>query len=249
MEGESSSSAVGPSTYQYYPEDPVRTLLRGDSFDEVVPETAPGSPGPFTVPRASSEVVPCSVADSEEWSTQPSSLKRKRTLEDIIDITAENALSSPPRKLPKDSTAPEDGPGPSFTSELTSDPHDTQHVSRTPTPPVPSKRAPSPPAHSSEPLSAYMCPICFCPPTNATLTPCGHICCGQCLFTAVRTTLQRAITHMAAEPPEPRYVCPSYTGSQFLKECRCPVCRAVLKGWDGRGGGVIGLKARAVITL
>lgn len=31
--------------------------------------------------------------------------------------------------------------------------------------------------------------------------------------------------------------------------CRCPVCRATLPGWDGRGGGVIGLKARVVISL
>lgn len=45
---------------------------------------------------------------------------------------------------------------------------------------------------STEPLSAYMCPICFSPPTNATLTPCGHVCCGECLFTAVRASLQRA---------------------------------------------------------
>lgn len=42
-----------------------------------------------------------------------------------------------------------------------------------------------------EPLSAYTCPICFSPPTNATLTPCGHICCGQCLFTAVKSTMRR----------------------------------------------------------
>lgn len=54
------------------------------------------------------------------------------------------------------------------------------------------------------PLSAYSCPICFSPPANATLTPCGHICCGECLFTAVRTTLQRAYTHMTPEPPLPR---------------------------------------------
>lgn len=44
----------------------------------------------------------------------------------------------------------------------------------------------------TEPLSVYMCPICLSPPTNATLTPCGHVCCGECLFTAVRASLQRA---------------------------------------------------------
>ena len=49
------------------------------------------------------------------------------------------------------------------------------------------------PEPEHEPLSAYTCPICFFPPTNATLTPCGHICCGSCLFTAVKTTMQRGV--------------------------------------------------------
>ncbi|TFY58762.1 hypothetical protein EVJ58_g6211 [Rhodofomes roseus] len=43
-----------------------------------------------------------------------------------------------------------------------------------------------------EPLSAYSCPICFSPPVRATMTPCGHVCCGECLFTAIKTTMQRA---------------------------------------------------------
>jgi hypothetical protein len=30
---------------------------------------------------------------------------------------------------------------------------------------------------------------------------------------------------------------------------RCPVCRAEITKWDGKGGGVIGLKARAVFSL
>ena len=42
------------------------------------------------------------------------------------------------------------------------------------------------------PISEYLCPICYTPPTNATATPCGHVCCGECLFTAVRSELQRA---------------------------------------------------------
>ncbi|SJK99451.1 uncharacterized protein ARMOST_02752 [Armillaria ostoyae] len=46
--------------------------------------------------------------------------------------------------------------------------------------------------HEPEPLSSYSCPICFTPPTNATLTPCGHICCGSCLFTAVKVAKRRA---------------------------------------------------------
>lgn len=30
---------------------------------------------------------------------------------------------------------------------------------------------------------------------------------------------------------------------------RCPVCRAAIPGWDGKGGGVIGLRPRAVFSL
>lgn len=49
-------------------------------------------------------------------------------------------------------------------------------------------------ATKSEPpelLSEYTCPICFSPPTNATMTPCGHVCCGACLFMAVKSALKR----------------------------------------------------------
>jgi Zinc finger, C3HC4 type (RING finger) len=48
-------------------------------------------------------------------------------------------------------------------------------------------------------LGNYSCPICFSPPTNATLTPCGHICCGPCLFVAVKTTMHRSTMMMAPE--------------------------------------------------
>jgi len=89
------------------------------------------------------------------------------------------------------------------------------------------------PKPKEELLGSYSCPICFSPPSNATLTPCGHICCGVCLFMAVKTTMQRATMMMAPEGAIPR----------------CPVCRATIPGWDGKGGGVIGLKARAILTL
>ncbi|KAF7305440.1 RING-type domain-containing protein [Mycena chlorophos] len=32
-------------------------------------------------------------------------------------------------------------------------------------------------------------------------------------------------------------------------EARCPVCRAEIPGWDGRGGGVIGLQMRFVVNV
>jgi hypothetical protein len=65
-------------------------------------------------------------------------------------------------------------------------------------------QTPPKPEPEAEPLSEYTCPICFFPPTNATVTPCGHICCGSCLFTAVRTTMQRG-TIMMAEGNVARY--------------------------------------------
>ncbi|KAG2341168.1 hypothetical protein BDR05DRAFT_965500 [Suillus weaverae] len=84
-----------------------------------------------------------------------------------------------------------------------------------------------------EPLSAYTCPICFSPPTNATLTPCGHICCGACLFAAAKSTVKRNMAIAMDRAPVPR----------------CPICRAEIHGWDGRGGGVIGLKVAVVYSL
>lgn len=47
------------------------------------------------------------------------------------------------------------------------------------------------PIQEVEPLASYSCPICFSPPSYATITPCAHVLCGDCLFTAVKTTIQR----------------------------------------------------------
>ena len=65
-----------------------------------------------------------------------------------------------------------------------------------PTIPNGTSRAPqfTPPSNIAadpEPLHTYSCPICFSSPTNATLTPCGHIMCGECLFTAVGAAAAR----------------------------------------------------------
>ncbi|KAJ7896262.1 hypothetical protein B0H14DRAFT_3425624 [Mycena olivaceomarginata] len=91
----------------------------------------------------------------------------------------------------------------------------TSKLQRSLPPSPPPAPPPAPSRDNLEPLSAYTCPICFFPPTNATLTPCGH----------------RGV--MAGERGVPK----------------CPVCRAQIPGWDGRGGGVIGLKVRAVFSL
>lgn len=90
-------------------------------------------------------------------------------------------------------------------------------------------RSPTPP-----PASEYNCPICFCPPTAAVLTPCGHIMCGSCLFSAIETAMQRARMN-------------GYGGEAL--EARCPVCRAKLEQWDGRGGGVIGLEVKVALSV
>jgi len=80
-------------------------------------------------------------------------------------------------------------------------------------------------------LSNHTCPICFSPPTYATVTPCGHVMCGDCLFTAVKTTMERASYHGPA-----------------AERAKCPVCRAPIPGWDGKGKGVIGLNPRIFPT-
>ncbi|KAI0750262.1 hypothetical protein C8Q80DRAFT_1101498, partial [Daedaleopsis nitida] len=90
------------------------------------------------------------------------------------------------------------------------------------------------PIDEVEPLAAYTCPICFSPPSHATITPCGHVLCGECLFTAIKTTLQRGA-----------YTLPACEGMV----ARCPVCRAPIPAWNGKGGGVIGLRPRAVFSL
>lgn len=43
-----------------------------------------------------------------------------------------------------------------------------------------------PPEIHHQLLSTYSCPICFSPPNPAVTTPCGHVFCGGCLFSALR---------------------------------------------------------------
>ncbi|KAI0090213.1 hypothetical protein BDY19DRAFT_939055 [Irpex rosettiformis] len=92
-----------------------------------------------------------------------------------------------------------------------------------------SSNIPAPHRPRVGPLSAYNCPICFSPPSFATLTPCGHICCGECLFSAVKSSFERGALHGPA-----------------AQQAKCPVCRAPIPDWDGKGGGVIGLRPRVL---
>lgn len=81
-------------------------------------------------------------------------------------------------------------------------------------------------------ISEYQCPICFSPPSHACLTQCGHVMCANCLFSSVRAARERHVRLYG------RGAGPDGEG----KVSRCPVCRAIMKGWDGKGAGVIGLK-------
>ncbi|WFD29709.1 hypothetical protein MSPP1_000720 [Malassezia sp. CBS 17886] len=40
-------------------------------------------------------------------------------------------------------------------------------------------------------LSTYRCPICLSAPTNASITPCGHVFCGTCLHDSLTTQMRR----------------------------------------------------------
>ncbi|WWC87613.1 uncharacterized protein L201_002503 [Kwoniella dendrophila CBS 6074] len=37
----------------------------------------------------------------------------------------------------------------------------------------------------------YTCPVCFCPPSQAVMTPCGHILCAQCLHSSLISAIGR----------------------------------------------------------
>ncbi|WWD16870.1 hypothetical protein CI109_101302 [Kwoniella shandongensis] len=39
--------------------------------------------------------------------------------------------------------------------------------------------------------TGYTCPICFCAPTQAVMTPCGHILCAQCLHSSLIAAIGR----------------------------------------------------------
>ncbi|KAF7314637.1 RING-type domain-containing protein [Mycena kentingensis (nom. inval.)] len=143
--------------------------------------------------------------------TYPRRVKREDAVESIVEELPDNLLETSP---------PPDG---ASSSRVASD--------------KPHKSSPSPPAPAPAPtpqpdlLSTYTCPICYSPPTNATLTPCGHVACGSCLFTAVHSSMERN----AHTPEGPRAL--------------CPLCKAVIPWWDGRGGGVVGLRTAFVLNV
>jgi hypothetical protein len=142
--------------------------------------SSPPLPGPSRVPPG----PPMSQTPSREpWmdamdtTSEPSPVRPRRMAElraptpDVLDLT----VDSPPPKRPRVEVDVEELPLPGETQE--------PRFVRRPTPPsVPS---------APEPLASFTCPVCFSPPTRATLMPCGHVCCGECLFASVKTMQRR----------------------------------------------------------
>ena len=135
------------------------------------PAAAPSSPGPVVIDSYSS-------LPNDQSSRARAAKRRRLDVESIIDIPDSTPVKYESPSLLLEPSSPE-----------------VQIISPRLVASSSKHRSPSPPSKAMvggpEPLSAYMCPICFSPPTNATLTPCGHVCCGECLFTAVRAALQR----------------------------------------------------------
>jgi hypothetical protein len=69
-------------------------------------------------------------------------------------------------------------------------PCSTSIIDLTVDPPPPPTPVPSRP----QPLAKYNYSTCFCPPMRARLMLRGHVCCGECLFTAIKMK-QRRHTH------------------------------------------------------
>lgn len=143
-----------------------------------VPETAPGT----NTPEKSNAVTAAAVdtssgsvgAAGQAMVAESSRMAQRRNV--VIDVDAlmddEVPVAGPSSAAPR--------PGPSSVPSAT--------LSHTPA----REAAGSTASVGDGPLSAYSCPVCFCPPVRATMAPCGHVCCGECLFTAIKTTMQRA---------------------------------------------------------
>lgn len=128
--------------------------------------------------RTQSSVPSTGVCTSEEEDKAPSRVsttrgkKRRRAAQDSP------AASPPPdEERFRDFTVVVEESGPSTlpTSQNTEPP-------RSPSPDVvvlPDKISLVPPPAKPEALAAYSCPVCFCAPSKATMTPCGHVLCGE----------------------------------------------------------------------
>ncbi|SPO40209.1 uncharacterized protein PSFLO_05691 [Pseudozyma flocculosa] len=67
----------------------------------------------------------------------------------------------------------------------------------------------SPPRTKPPPIehplaSTFTCPICLCPPAKASITPCGHVFCGGCLFDALKAQARQREANNAAATVGPQ---------------------------------------------
>ncbi|KAJ3514125.1 hypothetical protein NMY22_g14842 [Coprinellus aureogranulatus] len=144
------------------------------------PEGAGSSSAPTEPPLASSKGKAREIASE---SARGSSAKRGSFSEEAGGSNGDSSSSNSTQAGSSSSSSTEAS---SSSSSATSAASSSTVV------PLPS-RPPRPPTPPPQPdlLSSYTCPICFFPPSNATLTPCGHICCGSCLFTAIKSSQLR----------------------------------------------------------
>lgn len=177
-------------------------------------QTLATSSGPTTAESQTTRAVD----SDDDWEPilsqdSPSSFGQPRPSASQISTVVVDPLSSQFRKLSVSPSSPY-SKGLSRPS-LVGETHQAQ-------PNVTSTSLPTSKASKGTPLAKYICPICFSPPKDAVLTPCGHIMCGECLFSAVRAARVR-----------------NMESGQDASKTLCPVCRELLKGWDWRREGVI----------
>jgi hypothetical protein len=139
------------------------------------PSRAP-PPGPPKSQTPSQDTWLGALHDDDEAGSGSS--RRPRRMSDLADADILDLGLSPPPAAKRRRTSP-DAPD----IEILPLPSEPLPLAR--------KRTPPPVPSAPEPLAAYACPVCFTPPTRATLLPCGHVCCGECVFAAVKTMQRR----------------------------------------------------------
>jgi len=106
-------------------------------------------------------------------------------------------------------------------------------------------------------LAFFQCPICLAPPMQAVLTPCGHIMCGACLFSTLKS---HAVRHGRKPLPVGAYPTMSLSGRRLrstgkpplrgrILQGHCPVCRHEIEGGMGTVPGEGGVKYLEVKTI
>ncbi|KAN0063573.1 hypothetical protein ACQY0O_004021 [Thecaphora frezii] len=92
----------------------------------------------------------------------------------------------------------------------------------------------SPPRSKPPPIehplaSTFTCPICLCQPVKASVTPCGHVFCGSCLFDALKTQAKQREANEAANT--------SMQGWGFGLFGAAMMAGGAFGGGNGGGGG------------